>query len=141
MFQNQVLTIYNFFINPNKTIDVYRSVSINGFVDETRRSNYLKDGKRKAHSAYISVNDIDSYLPNHLWQQLNDKSTKFTVQDNGLDFIVIGDCSITIDTTDLASMQTGIDLINQSYKSYKVQEFDEKFHGSRRMWHIEVGGL
>ena len=141
MVHQQVLTLYNFFVNQDKSISCYKHKIRNGLVDEHRRTSFIKNGQKVAHKAYISIKNVDNYVDERGWGQAEDadKAIYYTVKDDGFDFIVVGDCGVVIDTTSTATIQASIADINKDYKTYKIGAYDTKFHGSPYMWHIEVG--
>lgn len=149
-FQSQTLTIYNFTVTgnaPNQKLNSYnRTVLCNNYVDNREMKNIRLNGVSEVYSAYISINDIANYKDYHSFINMFDNSQYWTLrkadQSNKFfhDLIIIGDCDIIIDTTTNESALASINEIKTNYKTYIVSTFDEKFHGSKRMWHIEVGG-
>lgn len=138
-YNSDTLTVYN---RDNNTKKYYRKVIYNNLIDNSSRINTLKTGNKDADTAYISIRDLGNYKNFVDWSKLSntDKGNYYTLQKNGDDFIVKGECNIEIDTTSTTTIAASLKEIKDNFITFKIATFDEKLRGSSRIRHIEVGG-
>jgi len=101
-----------------------RAVYDGAFWDDDQASKIAKTGLASADRLYVSIP-----LANAPNLDIN----------KGKDYIVKGECALTIDSTSQASISASIKSL-QSAGAFLITTVSKKDHGSKRMHHWELGG-
>lgn len=140
MLNRQTITIYNNIKDNLTSQETYQKEIIkNVYVEEQSGRNLKETGLLDIYNVYLSIPYSKRYkyykefklIPNY------DKENYYTIEPKKT-IIIIGECNLQY--SDFESKSEFLENLN-SYKKYIVQTVDEKFHCSRRLWHIEVGGV
>jgi len=132
---SDTITIYNFHKKDNN-FEIYRTVVKNSLIKQIDQIHYAKTGIKTEEKAEIKITEVDKYKDEYSWGKLLDKSQFFTLQKNGFDLVVDGDCSLEITSN---SIEEDIAVIEQYYRVYKINTYKERLKGSKHLQHIQVG--
>ena len=99
----------------------YKKTLYEAYIENSSSSSYSKAGKVKNYSLFLAV-----------------PTTKELPFSEG-DLIVVGNCSLNIDTSSEKAESTTYKELNSKYKVYSIKSVEPCLIGSKRMWHYELG--
>lgn len=140
MLRRQTITIYNLIKDKITSQEDYNKIFVNNvYVDEQAGTNLKEIGVLDKYNVYFSIPYTEKYknikeyvnIPNY------DKINFFTLQPKKT-YIILGECPLNY--SDFESKSDFLDALS-TYRQYLVQTVDERYHGSKSRWHIEVGAV
>lgn len=127
-FNHDTITVFNAFVNPETGVDEWHSTVIDGVnLVVTKGANITESGLNDTDGAkvFIPESKLDNYVKPKEWEQLTDKSQKFTFNP-AKDFFVEGAISdYFITGYEFAVYQRAKELFDNVFKVTTVDKYED----------------
>ena len=137
---NQTITVYNKFEDANRKIYWYSTVLENCFWKYEHEKVIVGETALVTDSTKCRIPKNENFIEKYLWNELEDKSTKFTVGPG--DIIILGEA--TDEVNEYVAGHRSTDLLNK-YKKLQgailVEEVTINVGGGRHNEHYHIRGV